>query len=121
MTLVDTSVWVDHFRRGNRALEALLLEGEVLCHPFVIGELACGNLKRRSETLTLLRALPDVPLADTDDLLTFIDRHRLMGTGLGWVDVHVLSSALLAHTRLWTVDRPLAGVAHRLGVLATQA
>ena len=121
MTLVDTSVWVDHFRRGNRALEALLVDGEVLCHPFVVGELACGNLKRRSETLALLRALPDVPLADADDLLTFIDHHRLMGTGLGWVDVHVLSSTLLAHTRLWTLDRPLARVADRLGLLAQQA
>jgi predicted nucleic acid-binding protein len=120
MTLVDTSVWVDHFRRGNRALEALLLEGEVLCHPFVIGELACGNLRRRWETLALLRALPDVPLADVDDLLTFIDHHRLMGTGLGWVDVHVLSSALLAHTRLWTLDRPLARAAARLGLLAAR-
>ncbi len=121
MTLVDTSVWVDHFRRGNRALEALLVDGEVLCHPFVVGELACGNLKRRSETLALLRALPDVPLADADDLLTFIDDHRLMGTGLGWVDVHVLSSTLLAHTRLWTLDRPLARVADRFGLLAQQA
>jgi predicted nucleic acid-binding protein len=121
MTLVDTSVWVDHFRRGNRALEALLLDGEVLCHPFVIGELACGNLRKRSETLGLLRALPGAPLADSDDVLTLIDRHRLTGTGLGWVDVHILSSALLAHTRLWTLDRPLARAAHRLELLPSQA
>jgi len=121
MTLVDTSVWVDHFRHGNRRLEALLVDGEVLCHPFVIGELACGNLKRRSETLALLRALPDAPIADADDLLTFIERHRLMGAGLGWVDVHVLSSVLLAHTYLWTLDRPLARAAGRLGLLARQA
>jgi predicted nucleic acid-binding protein len=121
MTFVDTSVWVDHFRRGNPALEALLLDGEVPCHTFVIGELACGNLKRRTETMALLRALPDVPLADTDDLLTFIDHHRLMATGRGWVDVHILSSALLAHTRLLTLDRPLARVADRLGLLAQRA
>lgn len=118
MTLVDTSVWVDHFRRGNLALTALLGDGEVLCHPFIIGELACGNLKRRSETLALLRALPDAPVADSDDVLTFIDRHRLVGAGLGWVDVHVLSSTLLAHTVLWTLDRRLARAAGRLGLLA---
>jgi predicted nucleic acid-binding protein len=119
VTLVDTSVWIDHFRRGNRALITLLLDGEVLCHPFIAGELACGNLKRRSETLALLRELPEAPLADSADVLTLIDTHSLMGAGLGWIDVHVLSSTLLAHARLWTLDRPLARAAGRLGVLVT--
>ena len=118
MTLVDTSVWVDHFRRGNRALATLLIDGRVLCHPFIIGELACGNLKRRQETLARLQDLPAAPLADSADVLTLIDTHHLMGAGLGWIDVHVLSSALLAHTQLWTLDRQLAGAAGRLGLLA---
>ena len=116
MTLVDTSVWVDHFRRHNRSLAALLLDGGVLCHPFVIGELVCGNLKARSETLALLHELPEAPVADSADVLALIGRHRLMGTGLGWVDVHVLSSAMLAHCQLWTLDRPLAQAAARLGL-----
>ena len=119
MLLVDTSVWVDHFRRGNHVLSALLLEGRVLCHPFVIGELACGNLKQRSETLSLLHRLPEAPLADSADVLTLVERHRLVGTGLGWIDVHVLSSTLLAHAQLWTLDRPLARTAGRLGLLVT--
>ena len=119
MTLVDTSVWVDHFRWGNETLATLLLDGQVLCHPFIVGELACGNLKRRSETLALLHKLPEAPLADSVDVLTLIDRHRLMGAGLGWIDVHVLSSMLLAHARLWTLDRPLARAAGRLGLLVT--
>jgi hypothetical protein len=89
----------------------------VLCHPFIAGELACGNLKRRSETLTLLRELPEAPLADATDVLTLVERHRLMGTGLGWIDVHLLSSTLLAHAQLWTLDRPLARAAGRLGLV----
>jgi hypothetical protein len=118
VTLVDTSVWVDHLRRGNSTLTTLLLDGEVLCHPFVIGELACGNLSKRSETLALLHNLPEAPLAATDDVLTLIDRHRLMGAGLGWVDMHVLAATLLAGTKLWTLDRPLARAAGRIGLLA---
>jgi predicted nucleic acid-binding protein len=118
MFLIDASVWVDHFRRGNRALSTLLLEGRVLCHPFIIGELACGNLKHRSETLSLLHKLPEAPLADSADVLALIDTHGLMGVGLGWVDVHLLSSTLLAHTQLWTLDRQLARAASRLDVLA---
>jgi predicted nucleic acid-binding protein len=118
MLLIDTSVWVDHFRRDNRTLSTLLLDGRVFCHPFIIGELACGNLKRRSETLSLLHKLPEAPLAGSADVLTLIDTHGLMGGGLGWVDVHLLSSALLAHTQLWTLDRQLARASSRLGLLA---
>lgn len=114
--LVDTSVWVDHFRRHDPALAKLLDHGEVECHPFVIGELACGNLRHRAEILMLLRRLPHTPVVEHDEALAFIERHRLMGTGLGWFDVHLLASALLAGTSLWSRDRRLAAAASRLGI-----
>jgi predicted nucleic acid-binding protein len=96
----------------------LLLEEQVLCHPFVVGELACGGLKRRTETLALLQYLPHSPAVDHVEVLTFIDTHALMGIGLGWVDVHLLASACLAGERLWTRDHRLARAARRLGVAA---
>lgn len=115
--LVDTSVWIDHFRRSNHDLEHLLDEGAVLTHPFVIGELACGSLARRSEVLDLLRALPTALVATPDEVHTLIERHRLFGTGLGWVDVNLLASAKLSGQSLWTKDRRLHGAAARLGLL----
>ena len=117
--LVDTSVWIDHFRRGDPALKALLLRDEVECHPFVIGELACGSLRRRSEVLSLLQSLPQVPLGDDDEVLEFVERHRLMGRGIGWVDAHLLVSASLAGALLWTRDRRLFEVARRMGLSAS--
>ena len=95
MILVDTSVWIDHLRRGNERLKSLLHDDQVLCHPFVIGELACGNLHNRNEVLYLLEALPGVPVADHTEVLHLIDAHRLYGQGLGWIDAHLLASALL--------------------------
>ena len=118
MILVDTSVWVDHLRVADRQLSALLLEEAVLCHPFVVGELACGTLNRRSEILGLLRQLPQAPVVEQDEVLAFVDAHTLMGSGLGWVDVHLLASATLAGERVWTRDRRLAQAARRLGVAA---
>jgi predicted nucleic acid-binding protein len=109
--LVDTSVWVDHLRRGNDALAALLRQERVLCHPFVAGELACGRLRRRAEVLDLLARLPPAPIASHGEALTFVEGRRLMGCGLGWVDVHLLASASLARRPLWTLDRSLAGAA----------
>lgn len=114
--LVDTSVWVDHFRRGNGDLSILLNRGEVECHPFIIGELACGSLRRRSEVLFLLQNLPGLPEGSHDEVLAFIDRHSLMGRGVGWVDAHLLVSASLARTPLWTHDRNLAAVARALNL-----
>ena len=114
--LVDTSVWVDHFRQQNQELTDALERGEVWSHPFVIGELACGNLKQRPEILTLLEALPQAPLAEHGETLAFVETQRLMGTGLGWVDVHLLASATLAGLTLWTMDRRLAGAAERSGL-----
>ena len=114
--LVDTSVWVDHFRRRNERLASLLLRARVLCHPFVVGELACGNLRRRSEILSLLKELPQAPVLDHQEVLTFVETQRLMGCGIGWIDAHLLSSAMLAAVSLWTLDRRLRAAARRLGV-----
>jgi len=112
--LVDTSVWVDHFRRGNEGLATLLERGAVLCHPHVIGELACGGLRRRNQVLSLLLDLPRAPEATFDEVLTLLDRRILHGKGLGWIDVHLLASARLAAVPLWTFDRRLAEAAQSL-------
>ena len=109
--LVDTSVWIDHFRRRNARLAELLEATQVWTHPFVIGELTCGNLSRRAEVLGLLEVLPAVQLANHDEVLAFIAVQRLHGRGLGWVDVHLLASARLAGLPLWTLDRRLASAA----------
>lgn len=114
--LADTSVWVDHLRRGNDKFADLLENDEVLCHPFVIGELACGNLKNRNEILALLTALPVSLKASDEEAIEFIERHRLMGRGLGYIDLHLLASAMLTQTRLWTLDKRLSRAAAKLGV-----
>ncbi len=119
MLLVDTSVWVDHLRRGNPGLAPRLMRAEVLCHPFVIGELACGRLKQRREILTRLTALPQAPVADHDEVLAFVEAHALMGAGIGWIDAHLLVSAHLARVGLWSLDRPLVSAARSLGIAAT--
>jgi len=111
MVLVDTSVWIDHFRRKNSGLFDLLEEGAVLCHPFVLGELACGNLQNRNEVLDLLQALPMAPLAQRDEVFHLLQEQRLYGQGLGWVDAHLLASAKLMGCPLWTRDKTLAKAA----------
>lgn len=116
MILVDTSVWVEHLRHGQPRLTTLLLEGEVLIHPWVIGELACGNLRNRSQVLELLQGLPAATVARDAEVLLLIERERLMGRGIGYVDAHLLASALLSHCRLWTQDRHLAAVAEQQGL-----
>jgi predicted nucleic acid-binding protein len=105
--LVDTSVWVEHLRAGSPRLEALLHDEQVLCHPFVVGELACGNLRRRGQILELLAALPEARRAEHHEVLHLLDSARLYGRGLGWVDLHLLASALISGCALWTLDRPL--------------
>lgn len=115
MILADTSVWVEHLRKGNPALVEGLQAGRVLTHPFVIGELACGNLRNRREVLDLLGRLPSAPAASHAEALNFLERRRLMGRGIGFVDVHLLASAALAApTRLWTLDKRLAAIAREL-------
>ena len=116
MVLVDTSVWVQYFRQGNDSLAALLDEVHVICHPFIIGELSCGNLKNRVEILGLLSALPQGTLADHNEVLNFIEINRLFGLGIGWIDQHLLVSSLLSRARLWTFDTSLQRVASRLGI-----
>lgn len=119
MILVDTSVWVDHLRRGNERLRRLLLDDGVLTHASVIGELACGQMTHRIRILALLHALPRAQMVDDEEALDFIETHRLMGAGIGWVDVHILAATVLARARLWTSDRRLQRAAARLGIAAS--
>jgi predicted nucleic acid-binding protein len=114
--IVDTSVWVNHLRATAPELVRALTDGEVLGHPHVTGELACGNLRNRVAVLELLRDLPQAVTATEDEALRCIDANRLQGRGLGWTDVHLLASALLTPARLWTLDAALAREARRCGV-----
>ena len=111
MVLVDTSVWVSHFRHAHDGLVSLLNDGEVACHPFVVGELACGNLKNRNTILTLLEALPMAIVVEHQEALIFIESHALMGKGLGYIDVHLLASCILTGLPIWTLDKKLERVA----------
>lgn len=121
MILVDTSVWVDHLRKRSPALSAVLEQGAVMIHPFILGELACGNLKNRREILRLLRDLPQTPVATEPEAMEFIERRALMGRGLGYIDVHLLASVVLADDALlWTRDRHLRAAASDLGVAYTE-
>jgi predicted nucleic acid-binding protein len=116
MILADTSIWVEHLRAGKIGLEQFLNDGEVVCHPLIIGELACGNLKNRTEILTLMQALPLAVQADHEDVLLFIENHQLMGIGLGYIDMHLLASALLTEIPLWTLDKKLGEIAAGFGI-----
>ena len=115
MILVDTSVWVDHLRASDAQLAALLNGRAVVMHPFVIGELACGNLSNRALTLGLLNNLPCAAVAQPDEVLVYVERHRLQGKGIGYVDVHLLASVAIASNQLWTRDKRLLAVARDLG------
>ncbi len=119
MILVDTSVWVEHLRHGLPRLATHLQEGEVLIHPWVIGELACGNLRNRSQLLELMQGLPAATVASEAEVLLLIERDRLMGRGIGYVEAQLLASAKLSHCRLWTQDRHLAAVAQEQGLAAS--
>ncbi|UVT16162.1 MAG: type II toxin-antitoxin system VapC family toxin [Nitrospira sp.] len=112
--LVDTSVWIDHFRTSSSALRRLLDNDLVVCHPLVIGEIACGNMKHRSEVLESLAVLPTTPTVDHQELLTFIETHHLFGQGLGWIDIHLLASTMLQRVTLWTLDQSLRQAAKKL-------
>jgi predicted nucleic acid-binding protein len=117
MILVDTSVWVDHLRYDNPRLVQLLNSNQVLCHPFVVGELACGILKNRTELLTLLSQLPQAALAAETEVLFFIEQRNLMGRGIGYIDSLLLASVCLdGSVLLWTLDKRLAALAGELGI-----
>ena len=120
MILADTSIWIEHLRAGDGVLAGLLDTGTVLAHPFVIGELALGNLRRREVVLEALSDLPRASVATDAEVLHFIDRHALFGLGVGYVDVHLLAAVQLsAGAKLWTNDKRLHGVAIRLGLAVT--
>ena len=117
MILVDTSVWVDHLRAGDDELVRLLTGLSVLVHPFVVGELACGNIHNRAEVLKLLSDLPSAISATDSEALFYIEQHQLMGRGIGYIDAHLLAAvSLTPPALLWTRDRPLARIAHELGL-----
>jgi predicted nucleic acid-binding protein len=118
MILVDTSVWIEHLRSGSDRLRALLFDEQVLCHPFIVGELACGALRNRTEILSMLRALPEANLVEHEEVLGFLETRRLYGRGIGWVDAHLLASTLLSGCTLWTFDTPLRRAAAVLNLLA---
>jgi predicted nucleic acid-binding protein len=117
--LADTSVWVDHLRTGDAALARLLDQGEVLGHPFVIGELALGNLRQREVVLDALGNLPQATVATDSEVLRFIADHGLAGRGIGYVDAHLLAAVRLTSAALlWTRDKRLLAAARRLGLAA---
>ena len=116
MVLVDTSVWIEHIRFGHAGLEPLLIAGEVICHPFVIGELACGTLKNRNTILSLLKALPSAVEADHAEVMGFLGKNLLMGRGLSLIDVHLMASAFLSGVPLWTLDKRLRQASSKLGI-----
>jgi len=118
MILADTCIWVEHFDRVDRRLAEHLMNGDVLMHPFVIGELACGDLRPRQETLAVLSAMPQATQASHEEALRLLNERRLFTRGLGWMDLHLLASARLSGARLLTDDRALLLAARELGVAA---
>jgi predicted nucleic acid-binding protein len=120
--LVDTSIWIEHLRSASAILTKLLVDGEVLGHPFVLGELALGNLRQRDEIMLVLRRLPQAISASHQEVLQFVDREALFGRGIGYVDAHLLAAArLTVGTRLWTRDRRLQAVAVQLDLAAVMS
>lgn len=117
MILVDTSVWIEHLRSANTALSALLGAGEVLAHPFVIGEIALGHVRSREAVLREMRDLPQCAVATPEEVLALIERHRLFGLGVGYVDAHLLAAArLMGSVPLWTYDGQLRAAAKKIGM-----
>jgi predicted nucleic acid-binding protein len=116
MILVDTSVWANHLRATEPRLRALLENRLVVLHPFVLGELACGNLPKRAGTIAAFEKLPVAAIASEQEVRHLLDSRRLWGSGLGWIDLHLLASAVVGQLRLWTADRAMASAASSLGI-----
>lgn len=114
--LVDTSVWIKHLRESDKSLVRLLEQGAVACHPFIIGELACGCIKNRNEIISLLDDLPSTDILDHYDIMEFIEYRKIMNKGIGYVEVHLLASALVSETPLWTFDKALKKIANQLSI-----
>ena len=116
MILVDTSVWIDHLHHSDEGLVELLLSNQVCIHPFVFGEMSCGNISNRKEVLSLLRTLKSIDLVLDEEVFILIENRKLFGKGLGFIDVHLLASAMIHHVPIWTRDKELKRVARELGV-----
>jgi predicted nucleic acid-binding protein len=121
MVLVDSSVWIEHFRKGHSGLAALLNEASVLMHPLVLGELACGNLKHRATILKSFVELPQAVAATHEESLVLLEKHKLWGKGMGWIDAQLIASALLSHCQFWTLDERLNRAASAAGATMLQA
>lgn len=118
LLVADTSVWIDHFRRGNDKLIESLAALRIGTHEFVIGELILGTLPRRSPEAQALAALPFIPTVSHDECVGFVDQHGLVGQGLGWVDAHILASVYQSSARIWTLDRAVRKFAERLDLFS---
>ena len=116
LVLADTSIWITHFRVGQNHFIELLEQGLISCHPYIIGELACGSLKNRTEIIKLLEALPTVNVLEHSEVMDFLDSRKLMSIGIGYVDVHLLGASLLSDTPIWTFDRSLVKAAKSLNI-----
>lgn len=114
--LVDTSVWINHLREGDKNLTQLLEQGLVACHPFIVGEIACGGIKNRHEIINLLNDLPSTEILDHSDIIEFIENRKIMNKGIGYIDVHLLGSALVSDTPLWTFDKALRKIAIQFSI-----
>lgn len=121
MILVDTSVWIDHLVRSDSKLRALLEDAEVLMHPHIVAEIALGSLPKRDATISALQALPEIPLALHIEVMALLGKERLYGAGIGYVDLHLLASARIAGTKLWTRDKRLHQAALKLNLAAFAA
>jgi predicted nucleic acid-binding protein len=117
MILADTSLWVEQLRWPDGPLTTLLQEGAIAMHPFVIGELACGNLRNRRSLLEMLSDLPSLQPATEFEAMSMIERHALAGVGLGYIDVHLMASAAIAGVRVWTTDKAMAAASTRIGIV----
>ena len=116
MILADTSVWIDHFHQSDENLKELLLSNQVCIHPFILGELSCGNITNREEVLSLLRTLRSIDLVMDEEVFLLIEERKLFGKGLGFIDIHLLASAIIYHVPIWTRDKSLMRVAAELGI-----
>jgi len=116
MILVDTSVWIDHLHSADEDLKELLLSGQVCIHPYVLGELFCASISNREEILSLLKALPGIDSVLDEEFFMFIEERKLYGKGLGFVDIHILASAMIFQVPLWTRDKSLKLIAGELGI-----
>jgi hypothetical protein len=116
MVLIDTSVWIDHFNRSDPILQFLLNEFEVVTHPFILGELACGSFKNRNEIFGLLSNLPTIKTISTEEYFLFLEKNKLYGLGLGFVDIHLLASSLLSRCSIYTKDKSLLSAVNSLKI-----